>query len=90
MCGNESTMRIERVGNGFTVDAYTPGGKDKPGTHKRSVATSPDQVLRAVGAHLGKGERKQRRGTSMRGSSVTHDAAPRTKSSRRKSAKGKR
>lgn len=52
MCGNESTIRVERVGNGFTIDAYTPGEKDKPGTHKRSVATSAAHVVQAVGAHL--------------------------------------
>lgn len=68
MCGNEATIRIERVGNGYTVDAYTPGEKDKPGSHKRSVATSPEHVMRAVGSHLKQkvGKKKGKRGSEVR------------------------
>jgi hypothetical protein len=54
MCGEDSSVRIKRVGNGFTIDAYTPGSKGKPGEHKESVATKPEHVLRAVAAHIGK------------------------------------
>lgn len=72
MCGEDSSIRIKRVGNGFTIDAYTPGGKDKPGEHKESVATKPEHVLRAVASHIG----KKPKGKKGRGLTVMAENSP--------------
>lgn len=53
MCGGEPNIRIEKAGNGFVIDSYSPGGRDKPGEHKRSVATHPEHALRVIKKHLG-------------------------------------
>lgn len=52
MCGGEGSLRIEPAENGFTIEAYTPGGMDRPGRHKRHVATSPEQALKIAAPHL--------------------------------------
>lgn len=52
MCGGEGSLRIEPAENGFTIEAYTPGGPDRPGKHKRHVATSPEQALKIAAPHL--------------------------------------
>lgn len=66
MCGGESNIRIERAGNGYVVDSYTPGGKDRPGTHKRSVATHPGHVIKLIEGHLRKGS--SAKGSERKGS----------------------
>lgn len=81
MCGEDSTIRIKRVGNGFTIDAYTPGGKDKPGSHKESVATKPEHVLRAVAQHIGK------KGKKPKGVVLLGEGEPTTKESKKKGRK---
>lgn len=89
MCGSDENIRIERVGNGYTIDAYTPGEKDKPGKHHRSVATSSEHVMRAVGKHLGKGGKK-RKGGRVTLMSEGESASRPTKKAKRKSAARKR
>lgn len=84
MCGEDSTIRVKRVGNGFTIDAYTPGGKDKPGSHRESVATKPEHVLRAVAAHLGKG--KKRKGLSVMAENAPPMGMPGKKKGRKKTS----
>jgi hypothetical protein len=90
MCGNDSSIRIKRVGNGFTIDAYTPGGKDKPGKHLESVATKPEHVLRAVASHIGaKGRRRGSKGLVVMNEGES--SAPRSgRKARRKGAARKR
>jgi hypothetical protein len=58
MCGSDERISVERVGNGYTIDACKPGGEGKPRKHHRSVATSPEHVMKTIGTHLGKGKRK--------------------------------
>lgn len=88
MCGNESTMRIEKMGNGFTFDAYTPGEKDKPGTHKKGVATSPHEVLAHVAAHLGaKGRRRGSKGLRVMGEAEPSSRVSVGRKGRRKAAR---
>lgn len=82
MCGEDSTIRIKRVGNGFTIDAYTPGGKDKPGSHKESVATKPEHVLRAVASHIGGRGGKKRKGVA-----ILTEGEPAMKQSKKKGRK---
>lgn len=52
MCGGEGNLRIEPTENGFVIDAYTPGGMDKPSKHRRMVATSHEQALKLAAPHL--------------------------------------
>ncbi|MHB1952123.1 MAG: hypothetical protein ACYCOU_00120 [Sulfobacillus sp.] len=59
MCGSDSNIRIEKVGNGYVVDAYEAGGRGKNGEHRegkhhRHIATSPAHVIRLLGKHLGR------------------------------------
>lgn len=60
MCGESPSIRIERTDNGFVVDAYSPGGRDTPGRHSRSVATKDAHVLHIVKKHLKKPVRKEK------------------------------
>lgn len=64
MCGGESRLSIERMDNGFVVDHYEPGDGDKPGKHKRSVATKPEHVLKIVHGHLGERKPSKAKGKS--------------------------
>lgn len=59
MCGEEPMVRIERAHNGFIVDAYTPGDRDKPGEHRRQVATSAHHALSLARPHLAKVGKKR-------------------------------
>jgi hypothetical protein len=52
MCGGEGSLRIEPAENGFTIEAYTPGGMDRPGKHKRHVATTAEQAVKIAHTHL--------------------------------------
>jgi hypothetical protein len=86
MCGSDERISVERVGNGYTIDAYKPGGEGKPGKHHRSVATSPEHVMKTIGTHLGKG--KKRKGAVM----LSEGESPKGegKKAKRKSAARKR
>lgn len=81
MCGGEGSIRIEPAENGFTIEAYVPGGKDKPGRHKRMVATTEDGALAAAGKHLR--SMKGRRGIRVMGGEAA-EPGPKKKSSGRK------
>lgn len=64
MCGEEPNIRIEKAGNGFIIDSYTPGKKGKQGEysrgeHKRHVATSGHHAVKLLQSHL-LGEGKKR------------------------------
>ena len=60
MCGGEHSIRIERAGNGFVIDAYEPSSKgDRPGQHKKHVATNAEGVVHIVKKHLGRGKVKE-------------------------------
>ena len=86
MCGGEESIRIERADNGYTVDAYVPGGKDKLGKHKRRVAMNEAHVLRTVGKHLGSS--KGRKGLRvMGGDNAAAPMATLTKKSAKKKSK---
>ena len=57
MCGEEPNIRIEKAGNGFVIDSYTPGKKGKHGEHsrgehKRHVATSGHHAVKLIQSHL--------------------------------------
>ena len=63
MCGEEPTIRIEKAGNGYVIDSYTPGtrgknGEHSPGKHLRRVATGGHHVVRLLAKHLVKGKKK--------------------------------
>lgn len=72
MCGGESRVSIEKMDNGYVVDSYSPGNGDKPGEHKRSVATKPEHVLKIVHGHLkarksSQGKSKARKSAAYKG-----------------------
>jgi len=79
MCGSDDTIRIERAGKGFVIDAYSPGD-DGPGEHKKDVATSPKEALRILTPHLTRvGRKKARKGRKGHGSMPTLSVAGTTK-----------
>jgi hypothetical protein len=66
MCGEEPNIRIEKAGNGYIIDSYTPGtrsknGEHSPGKHERHVATGGHHVVRLLSKHLLKGKKKSGR-----------------------------
>ena len=89
MCGSDERISVERVGNGYTIDAYKPGGEGKPGKHHRSVATSPEHVMKTIGTHLGTGGKKRKGGLSVMSEDAGPKAVGKTKG-RRKGAARKR
>ncbi len=54
MCGGEGSVRIEPADNGLIIRTYTPGGKDKPGSHKDMIATSAEHAMKLMKPHLSK------------------------------------
>jgi hypothetical protein len=89
MCGSDERISIERVGNGYTIDAYKPGGEGKPGKHHRSVATSPQHVMKTIGTHLGKGGKKRRGGGMVMLSEGDSASRPSKKMKRKGAARKK-
>lgn len=64
MCGGDGSIRIEPAENGFSIDSYTPGNGDKPGRHKKLIASTPQEVAKLLIPHLAKA---RTRGTRVSG-----------------------